>query len=147
MAALQIDDALLHSIARVLFVYIAFYAATMVIQVRVCVCVCVCVCVLRRAPPPIGWRRRRRTLPRSRPSTKQTTKSKGRAKLGFLAADLKAKKKFSRHGDARMLPYDRLVGNTLEWLPVFVPTFAGSMLATGGATLPFGWAYVATRVS
>ncbi|KAI8468841.1 MAG: hypothetical protein J3K34DRAFT_426099 [Monoraphidium minutum] len=57
-----------------------------------------------------------------------------------------AKKHFDRFTDPRMRPLDRVVGNTLEWLPVFLGLF---WLATlmGAETTTLGWAYVATRVA
>jgi len=52
-----------------------------------------------------------------------------------------AKKHFDRYTDPRMRPLDRVVGNTLEWMPVFLGLFWLSVLL-GADTIMLGWGCV-----
>lgn len=65
-----------------------------------------------------------------------------RTRMEFLAR--KAGKHFDRYTDPRMRPLDRVVGNTLEWMPVFLGLFWLS-LALQEDTIRLGWAYVGFR--
>eukprot|EP00667_Euglena_gracilis_P019912 EG_transcript_21424 len=66
-------------------------------------------------------------------------------KFPLMAEAREKKERFNRYADPRMLPADRLVANTLEWLPVFLGLFWLSTVLTTGQTTPLGWAYVAFR--
>eukprot|EP00668_Euglena_longa_P040587 GGOE01053439.1.p1 GENE.GGOE01053439.1~~GGOE01053439.1.p1 ORF type:complete len:145 (-),score=43.19 GGOE01053439.1:207-641(-) len=69
----------------------------------------------------------------------------GTRKFPLAAEARKQKEKFDRFADPRMLAPDRMVGNTLEWLPIFLGMFWLSLVLTAGKTLLLGWAYVAAR--
>lgn len=47
----------------------------------------------------------------------------GMSKLRLAAACAKTKEKFDRYNDRRMLPYDRTVGNLVEWAVPFLCLF------------------------
>lgn len=69
----------------------------------------------------------------------------GMTKLGMAVAALRKKEHFDRYHDKRMLPYDRTVGNFVEWAVPFLCLFWISMIISNGATLMWGWVYVAAR--
>eukprot|EP00667_Euglena_gracilis_P025705 EG_transcript_30376 len=69
----------------------------------------------------------------------------GLRKQAFAVAARQRNEEYDRWADLRMLAVDRLVGNTLEWLPIFLGLFWLSLVLTAGRTLPLGWVYVASR--
>jgi uncharacterized membrane protein YecN with MAPEG domain len=76
-------------------------------------------------------------------SLTQVVQGLSRTRMEFQA---KAKKQhFDRYTDPRMRPLDRVVGNTLEWLPIFLGLFWLSALL-GADCITLGWAYVLCRV-
>lgn len=66
-------------------------------------------------------------------------------KLSMTAKAFSKKEPFDRYNDKRMLPYDRTVGNFMEWATPFLCLFWISMIVTNGATEKWGWVYVAAR--
>jgi len=69
----------------------------------------------------------------------------GMNKLRMTAKAFSKKEAFDRYNDKRMLPYDRTVGNFMEWATPFLCLFWISMIVTSGATAKWGWVYVAAR--
>ncbi len=66
-------------------------------------------------------------------------------KIKLTITCAKNKHTFDRYNDPRMLAADRAVGNTLEWMPVFLTFFWLSMFLSNGETINYGWIYVFSR--
>lgn len=61
----------------------------------------------------------------------------GVSKLRIAAACAKTKETFSRYNDTRMLPYDRTIGNLVEWAVPFLCLFwlrYGVLAGSSGST-------------
>jgi hypothetical protein len=70
-------------------------------------------------------------------------------RFGFLRQAVQNKTKFDRYSDPRMIPYDRIVGNLLEWSMPFLSVFWASLALSSQKDAQFvvnmGWIYVASR--
>lgn len=71
--------------------------------------------------------------------------AQGMTRVRHFAAAMKQKEKYERAKDLTLLPFDRTVGNLLEWALPFLGFFWTSMILTDGSTLTAGWVYVAFR--
>lgn len=71
--------------------------------------------------------------------------NQGFTRVAHRIAAQKKKEKYERAKDLSLLPYDRTVGNLMEWALPFLGFFWMSMILTNGATVTAGWAYVVAR--
>lgn len=68
-------------------------------------------------------------------------------KLKHTFSSMKSKNNFNRYTDDRMVVVDRIVGNMLEWAPVYMGLSWMSMFLTNGETANYGWLYVYCRAA
>lgn len=71
--------------------------------------------------------------------------AQGLTRVRRFAAARKRKEKYERAKDLTLIPFDRSVGNLLEWALPFLGFFWMSMVLTSGGTLTAGWVYVGFR--
>ena len=66
-----------------------------------------------------------------------------KAKLAAEGKDV-SDLRYNRYADVKLIVADRIVGNFIEWAPIFMTLF-GTNVALGNDVAALGWSYVALR--